>query len=154
MPTARCWTSPMTEQEHGTRKRYFTVLLNGFFFLLGFINRKIAVLGSGTGKRIVLKFKNNLHKKPELFGIVCRDVSFWFGWQSKISDEREGFARFFTRIFSCRPPQNSTSLPASPKTLDYCIARFSISNVPGKISSKLNITPCVAKLLSSYLENG
>ena len=65
MPTARCWTSPMTEQEHGTRKRYFTVLLNGFFFLLGFINRKIAVLGSGTGKRIVLKFKNNLHKKKE-----------------------------------------------------------------------------------------
>ena len=47
-----------------------------FLFLLGFINRKIAVLGSGTGKRIVLKFKNNLHKKPELFGIVCRDVSF------------------------------------------------------------------------------
>ena len=65
--------------------------------------------------------KNNLRKKmkPELFGIACRDVSFWFGRLWKILDESKGFACFFTRIFSCRPPKNSTSLPASPKTLDF-----------------------------------
>ena len=93
-------------------------LRSGFFFLLGFITRKTAVLGSSTGQKIV-RTTCARKKKPELFGITCIHISFWFGRLSKILDERKGFGRFFTRIFSCCPLQNSTSQPASPKTQDF-----------------------------------
>ena len=46
-----------------------------FLFLLGFITRQTAVLGSGTGMRIVITTCAR-KKKPELFEIACRDVSF------------------------------------------------------------------------------
>ena len=70
--------------------------------------------------------KNNLRKKkiPELSGIACRHVSFWFGRLSKILDERNSDdSLIFTLIFSYCPLQNSTSLPTSPKTLDSLLER-------------------------------
>ena len=108
-----------------------TELLRRFWYFddnveYGCLTRKTVVLDSGTGQRIV-RTTCARKKKQELFGIACRDVSFWFGRISKILVENKGFACSFTRISSCRPPQNSASLPASPKTLDSTYVTHKIS---------------------------